>query len=99
MPSDGVSTLRWAAGIQAGDRGGHLGLQLEILTGTTLSIPLTPPGSRRLIGKTLSFGVLKRGLLDQNPLAFIAATGTAETHHDRRQAADPSGTPRQRGIA
>ncbi len=98
MSGDHVRTLRRTTGIQAFDRGGHLGLQLEILACTTLSVALTPTGPCRLIGKALGFGLLERGLLNQYPLAFIAATRPAEPHNHRGQAATASRTPSQRSV-
>jgi hypothetical protein len=59
MPGDGFGAAGRAAGKQPCDFVRHPGLQLHILGGAALLVPLAPPHPRVLVGEVLLFGVLK----------------------------------------
>jgi len=99
VPGDRLRALAGASGIQVGDRGCHLGLQLEVLARSSYGIAFATTGARRLVGEALGFRLLERRLLNQDALALVAAAGTTEPHNHRRQPAAAPCTPGQRGVA
>ncbi len=99
MPGDRMRAFAGAPGIQVGDRGRHLGLQLEVLAPSAYGIAFATTDTSRLVGETLCLRLSERLLLNQDASALIVPAGTTEPHNHRRQSADAPGTPGQRGVA
>ncbi len=56
-------------------------LKLQILVRASGGIAFSAAGARRLIGEAGGFCLFECCLLDQDSLALVASTGTAEPHN------------------
>jgi len=90
--------VRGAAGEQLQNGLRHPCYKVAVLFPASQLILLRPGRALWSIGLAFFFCALKRRYLDQNTLAFVTATGSAEANNHRRKAAVLFGTTRKGGI-
>jgi hypothetical protein len=77
---------------------GHPCHKLAVLFPAARIVPPAPLRTLLSIGLTFFFCALKRRYLDQDTLAFVAATRPTKTNNHRRKTAVPFGTTRESSI-
>jgi hypothetical protein len=99
MRRDSSRFFLGAAGEQLQNGLRHPCHKFAVLFPTADIVTPGPRGTRLSVGLAILLCALKRRYLDQDTLAFVAATGPAETHNHGRKTTVLFGTTRKGSIA